>query len=107
MNPIERSIAVGILHDGTISSIEKNTNKLIMKVNISYLAEIIDPKYEFFIYHFINCDSCYFVHRETEIRTDNITEIRGMNLEINESEPEGEYVKIFCIRDKVINGGYI
>lgn len=42
MNLSERSIAMGILHDGTISLIDKTADKLIIKVHILYLAQMVD-----------------------------------------------------------------
>ncbi|MDQ0193275.1 hypothetical protein [Paenibacillus wynnii] len=76
--------------------------------SIAIGTEMIDKEYEYFTYHFSNCYSCYFVPWDTMVRVDETSEITELELEINESEPEGEYIKITCLSDKPgIEGGYL
>src|SRR5690606_460910 len=108
MNLNERTIAVGILHDGVITSIVNHDKKLILKVHIQYLAEMINTRYEYFTYEFNNCHDTYFVYWNSETRVDVTNNLSDSYLEINETEHDGEYIKITCLCDKPgIKGGYL
>jgi len=104
----ERSIAVGILHDGIISSIERNQNKLLLKVHIQYLAEMIGRNFDYFTYEFLHCDDTYFVYWDSESRVEMTNEMSNLCLEINESDIDGEYIKVSCLCYKPgIEGGFL
>lgn len=45
-----------ILHDGTIESFTGNTKKLNLKISCQYLAELINPSFEYFYIQLIEID---------------------------------------------------
>ncbi|AIQ45080.1 hypothetical protein R70723_03540 [Paenibacillus sp. FSL R7-0273] len=107
MNIKEMVIAVGSLHDGTITAIEQETGILTLRVEIGYLARMIDPSYSHFIYKFVNLREFYYeawdMGKAEQER--DIAKLVSMELEINEVIQEEDCIKIVCLCDLPNNSG--
>jgi hypothetical protein len=108
MNLNEMIIAVGCLHDGTITSIEQTSDTLTLRIEILYLAEMIDPGYKHFTYHFVNCQHLFYEPWNEDKPERDMEKIASLELEINEVIQEEAYIKIICLCDIPGNeGGYL
>jgi hypothetical protein len=86
-----------ILHDGTITAWEGDTNILTLKVDCIYLAERIDRQFEQF---FIRLENISLLRLETwETHTQIFTQVSDIfraELEIMSAEVKEDHVAVFC-----------
>lgn len=90
-----------IFHDGSITSCYTNTDSLLMKVEISYLAERIDPNFSEFTLCIYGVSNIYFSTWLSDLKSEpviirEIERIFKPELEILEGNIENEKIKVVC-----------
>lgn len=106
MDLIQLITAMGCFHDGTMLSVQRVSDSLVLKVEIQYLAEMIDPEYEFFTCQFMNCEDFYFESWVGSKRITDTSDIAVIGLEISNAAQADDYINIVCLSsDPNVIGG--
>ena len=92
------------LHDGTIDSITLDNLDALIRINIIYLAERINPEYSHLYIKLINCELLTFKPWGTNKNVE-IENIDSLELEINKAEFVEGQILISCLGNGPIAGG--
>lgn len=91
-------------HDGSIVQFSKTSNSVTLKIEIEYLAELINKKFNFFKCDLINCDEIYFKFWEEENIIYDLELMNEYELEILSAEDIENKIVVKCLTN-VNNGG--
>lgn len=97
MQQAQISRAIYLFHDGTISSIKRRFNDLILQVDIPYLAEMLSSEYRFFTISLCECEEIFFQYWLSEIIEYDLETMSKLELEINKAMNEDGYIQISCM----------
>ncbi|MFX1238851.1 MAG: hypothetical protein ACFFAS_07235 [Promethearchaeota archaeon] len=104
MNLEEQREIFNIFHDGTIINVERQDSDILLKIDIEYIAQILNETYKFFYLKLINCRFFKFVDWDDNEIIDNLVMISEMEPEILSCDVVLDGVKIFCILSMVSGG---
>jgi hypothetical protein len=94
-----------IFHDGTISDLYRTKNSLILKIEIEYLAELINENFSCFYCELVNCEKFSFKFWSDENKgTTDLEEIKNYVLEIMDTKLSGEELIVSCRNDEIPDG---
>jgi hypothetical protein len=97
MDQAQISRAIYLFHDGTISTLERKLNDLIIQVNIPYLAEMLNSEYSCFTLTLSQCEEIYLQYWMSETMEFDLETISKLELEINKAKNEDGYIQISCM----------
>lgn len=95
---IELSNIFSIFHDGTITEFSIENKKLILTIEILYLAELINPNFYKFYLSLIDFevkDFLFWLKNGSNKNSKNLNEIFKSDLEISSSEVENGNIIIY------------
>jgi hypothetical protein len=95
-----------ILHDGSIEEWTGDKTKLTLKVSIIYLAELINPSFEFFYVELLNIKKIelepWMNPPEIEQKIfKTLEDIFKVELEINSAKLQGKEILITCLQHNI------
>lgn len=94
-------------HDGVIEEYEGDSKKLVLKIGCTYLAELIEPTFDYFFVEFKNVILFEFegwlVGELGNEIINNIENIIKLQPEILSADIEGNYIEILCNADYAEN----
>jgi HD superfamily phosphohydrolase len=96
-----------INHDGTIINIEKENNDLNIDIEINYLANYINKSFTIIKYKIINFKKMELIDLVNYIKYENITEIKSIEVNINNAEigeDENIIIHIWSEKNKIYEG---
>jgi len=77
----QRSI-FNLFHDGSIIEIQKIKTGILLKMEIQYLAQMINSGYDNFLIELVNCSSFNFLNWENDSLISDLQEIAEMEPEV-------------------------
>ena len=86
-----------LMHDGRITEARYDESELNLRVEIRYLAEVVDDSFKFFFVTLVNCRSMAFKPWDSDgtVMTDS-TRIFDAKFDILEARVNRNYVEISC-----------
>lgn len=101
MDLIDQASLFSMFHDGSLVKLEKQESNVLFQVDIQYLAEIINPNYEYFNGYLKHCRELAFVDfpGKTIFDLSNLQEAENIQPEILSAEVIENSVKVYCSID--------
>ncbi len=108
MQKSDQSTICNIFHDGTFLSFQREVDGIHFRIEIQYLAAMIDPAYTYFTGTFKNCRQFLLQLWEEEKKYYEDIDIIStllMNMEIYSSTFEDAQVVVHCLREEEEHAG--
>jgi hypothetical protein len=103
MQKSDQSAIFNIFHDGTFLSVQREADDIVFRIEIQYLAAMIDPAYSYFTGIFKNCRQFLLqLWGEDKKCYEDIDRISMllMNMEISRSIFENTQVVVHCLSEE-------
>jgi hypothetical protein len=97
MNLEKQRHIFNIFHDGFIVSISKQNSKIILKIEIQYLAKMLSKDFDYFYVELISCKNLKLITWDNKQTITNLEKIAKLEPEIiNCDDKISDRLKIFC-----------
>ncbi|MBM7573646.1 hypothetical protein [Aquibacillus albus] len=94
-----------IFHDGTITNIFNSSGNIELKIEIQYLAEIINEKFNWFYCELVDCEEFLLeIWGDEKEHTSDLNTIIAYELEILDAHPSNDGIFVSCRSDEIIGG---
>ncbi|WP_456270923.1 hypothetical protein [Bacillus sp. AK031] len=94
-----------IFHDGTITNINKKADIIQLEIEIQYLAEMINEKFNLFYCELVECEVFLLeIWGDKKEYTSDLTTMAAYELEILDAHSSNDGISVSCISDEVIGG---
>lgn len=94
-----------ILHDGTIIGISNGSGNIELKIEIQYLAEMINEKFNYFYCELIKCERFLLeIWSDKKDYTSDWNTIIAYELEILDAHTSNKGISVSCRSDEIIGG---
>ncbi|WP_342543625.1 hypothetical protein MHH33_08960 [Paenisporosarcina sp. FSL H8-0542] len=94
-----------MFHDGTLIGILNKSGNIELKIEIPYLAEMINEKFNYFYCELVNCKGIMLETWSDEKEdTSDINTIIEYELEILDAQASKEGILVGCRSEKIIGG---
>ncbi|MEH7356175.1 hypothetical protein V7150_21905 [Neobacillus drentensis] len=104
MDRNEQKDVFNIFHDGTINDLYRTSNSLMLKIEIEYLAEMINENFNCFYCELVNCEKFSFRFWSDNNKCTDLEEIKNYELEIIDAKLSGEELIVSCRNEEIIGG---
>ena len=97
-----------IFHDGTITKIFNSSDNIQLKIEIKYLAEIINEKFNWFYCELVDCEEFLLeIWGDEKEYTSDLDTMIAYELEILDAHLSNDGIFVSCRSDEIIGGNLL
>ncbi|WP_421381700.1 hypothetical protein ACOJQI_20810 [Bacillus salacetis] len=97
-----------IFHDGTITNINKKMDTIHLEIEIQYLAEVINEKFNLFYCELVECEEFLLeIWGDEKEYTSDLNTMAAYELEILNAQSSNDGISVSCKSDEVIGGNLL
>jgi hypothetical protein len=106
MNLESQANIFSIFHDGSFANFKTNNEDIEFTIEIHYLAQMINPRFNLFNGILRNCTKFeYHVWDQENSIIYNLDTLIKLDLEINDAKVVDDHIEIICLTDDDNHGG--